>query len=111
MILREENTYQKSTRSSNLKKMKNVGLYSFGMYLFFGLILGIIFPIPLYRLELIGIGVAFGVIEWYLLGIGYMWPKLRYKNVHMSIGFYFVISLGIFLPALGLSVLLVKHNQ
>ena len=90
--------------------MKNIGLYSFGLYLIFGLLLGMLFPIPLYRLELIGIGAALGAIEWYLLGIGYMWPKLRYKNVYMSVGFYFMISLGIFLPALAITVIMTNHR-
>ena len=91
--------------------MKNAGIYSFGLYLIFGLILGILFPIPSYRLELIGIGVSIGTIEWYLLGIGYMWPKLRYKNVHMSLGFYFMISLGIFLPALVITAIMTNYKR
>ena len=91
--------------------MKGIGFASLGLYFSFGLILGFLIPIPQYRMQVLGICTALGVLEWCLLGIGYIWPKMRYKLPNIGLTFFAIISLGIFLPALGLSVLLVKHNQ
>lgn len=93
---------------------RGVGFISLALYVITGCILGflgMIFTIPLPTLELVTIGAGIGAAQWFLVLLGYIWPKMTYKTLNMGLGVFAFLSLGVFLPALGITILLVNHKR
>ena len=89
---------------------KDVVLTSFGLYLTIGMVVGLFITLPMPRLHLVGYGLLLGFLEWALFYIGYLLPRMRSKLPLLHVWFYVVISGGIFLVPLLVSVGLYNHT-
>lgn len=91
-------------------KRKDTVFTSFTLYLSIALLLGLYVSYLFGSIEMLGYTVLVGFLEWGLLYLGYLLPRMRGDIAMLPVWIYVILSGGIFLFPLLLSVLLYKHT-
>lgn len=91
-------------------KRKDTVITSFTLYLSIALILGLYVSYRFSSIDLLGYSVLVGFFEWGLLYLGYMLPRMRGNLAMLPVWIYVILSGGVFLFPLLISVLLYKYT-